>query len=786
MLDMKKHLKLVGLFFCLFYHTICWSQVKKQVSIGILGDKVSEDYQNILLKLQNEIRSVVGEEATISFQEIMLNDFDYKRAQSNYRSLVQSDVDIILSFGLINNLAIYNEKVYSKPTIVFGSVNRNLLNIEEGQNTSKINNINYVITPIFYAKDLDAFYSLFDYQSIGIIVDEIVLETIPLKDYLDTYFSDKTSTYRLIPIAEGRDIDSLLVDLDAVYITGGNYLSDSEFKKMVNEINDRKLPSFSLYGIRDLKRGVLATNQPDSFLDNFIRRIALNVEAIIKGVNPSELPLYLDYKEQLTVNYITGNNIGFPFRFSSLSKVDFMSMDQEAKFDVKYSLLDIMNGLVEKNLSLSAQRKEIELSNQDVKISKSNYLPNVIANGDGVYIDPKVSEVSRGTNPELSATASVQLQQTLYSEAAGANITISEKQLESQKEQYNATELDAILNGALSYFNALIFKTNVNIQNENLKTTRRNLEIAQLNFLVGESSKYDELRFKSEVATNTFNFVNANKDYQQSLYTINQLLNNPIDQRIDIEQAEINKGVFSGYSYDNLLKLIDNPTLRPGLIDFLIEEALRNSPELKNIGFSLEAIERSYKLSSSGRYIPTVSLQGQYGLELARSGAGVDYPPILGIPPDNTYNLGLNIAFPVFQQNRNNINRQTAKIQQDQFELFEMDTRLAIEKNINDLIAEIMSRIANIEISKVAEEAAKEALFLTQNSYAEGESLLIELVDAQSTYLSAQLASSTAIYNYLIAFVTLERSIGYFFLMHTNEENNDFMQRANQFILERK
>jgi len=212
---------------------------------------------------------------------------------------------------------------------------------------------------------------------------------------------------------------------------------------------------------------------------------------------------------------------------------------------------------------------------------------------------------------------------------------------------------------------------------------------------------------------------------------------------------------------------------------------MKNSPELKNIGFTMEANERYYKLNSSGRFIPTVSLQGQYNMEFSRSGAGTGFPPGFGVPPDNSYNVGLNVSLPIFQQNQRNINKQSTIILRDQLELFEQDTELAIEKNINDIMAELMNRIANIEISKVAEEAAKEALFLTQSSYAEGESLLIELVDAQNTYLRAQLSSATANYNYLLAAISLERIIGYFFLLNSDSDNVEFMQRVNQYILER-
>ncbi len=779
------HRRTICVAFILLLSTISWSQDKKLISIGLLGDEISSDFNTAIENLQNEIRAVVGESATISFQKILLNHFDTTKALANYENLVSGDVDIILSFGLVNNMVLYNLGSYPKPTLALGVGNSDLITIPEGQNSTNVNNINFIIAPISYTKDLDAFYGLFDYRSIGIVMDELLLKNLPIQEFFDSYFADKSITYKFIRVRDGQDISDDLTGLDAVYLAGGYYLSDPDFTQMVDAINERSLPSFSAFGIRDLERGVLATNQPDTYIDNFFRRIALNIEAVINGTNPSQLPLKLDYKEQLTLNYVTAKNIGFPLRFSAMSKVDFMGSDAEPKFEVKYSLVDIMSGVIDKNLLLNAERKEIELSGQDVKTAKSNFLPNVTANAGGFYVDPNLAEVSNGLSPEFSTSGNVQLEQTIYSESAGANITIAEKQLEAQKESYNASELDAILNGAIAYFNALIFKTNVRVQNDNLKTTRRNLEIAELNFEVGESSKYDQLRFKSELASNTQDFIDANRDLVQSMYTINQLLNNPIELEIDIEQADIGQGIFTGYSYERLKDLIDNPVMRPALIEFLVEEAKKNSPELKNIGFSMEANERSYKLNSSGRFIPTVSLQGQYSLEFSRSGVGTEFFPGFGVPPENTYNIGLNISLPIFQQNQRNINKQSTIILQDQLDLFEQDTELAIEKNINDIMAELMNRIANIEISKVAEEAAKEALFLTQSSYAEGESLLIELVDAQNTYLRAQLSSATANYNYLLAAISLERSIGYFFLLNTDSDNVEFMQRANQFIFER-
>ena len=57
-----------------------------------------------------------------------------------------------------------------------------------------------------------------------------------------------------------------------------------------------------------------------------------------------------------------------------------------------------------------------------------------------------------------------------------------------------------------------------------------------------------------------------------------------------------------------------------------------------------------------------------------------------------------------------------------------------------------------------------------------------KLIDAQNNYLQSQLASETANYSFLLSIIQLERSLGYFFLMHTAEENEDFINRMNQFI----
>ncbi|QCX00607.1 hypothetical protein FGM00_11020 [Aggregatimonas sangjinii] len=775
----------VVLVFLLLAIAVGSAQNKKTVTIGILADEASIENAPLLEKLQNEITAVVGQDANVIFKDPIENDFDLDTAKANYLTLEASEVDIILAFGVINNIALYQQNTYAKPVVVFGSVNSDFIKLPADQKTSGIDNIAYIIAPLSYSKDLDAFNTIYEYEKVGILVDEYLPDALPIKELFDTYFADKESTYELLTLPENGDVSSLLGDVDAVYLAGGFALSDTAFKNLVSIINEKQLPSFSANRKQDVEKGILATNQPETNIDRFFRRIALDVESIVNGTNPSELPMLLEYKNRLSLNFNTAKEIQFPLKYSMLGTVDIVGGANNFVSDNAYSLLDIMNGVIGRNLSLEAERMNIDLSSQDVKTAKSNFLPDVSASATGVYLDPRVAEISGGTNPEFSTSGTVGLNQLIYSEGAAAGINIQENLQKAQQETYNAAELDAVLNGSVAYFNALILKTNAQIQAQNLEVTKKNLEISQQNFEAGAAGKSDVLRFRSQLAQNMQTLIEAGNQLNQAYFTVNQLMNNPIDTEIDVEDAVISEGLFSNYKYQDFYDILDDPKLRPNLVDFLIEEAKNNAPELKNIGYNLAATQRSYRLNSAGRFVPTVALQGQYNLALSQSGVGST--PTAGIPvaPDGVYNFGLNLSLPIFNQNLRNINKQTAKIQEDQLNTQKSNIDLNIETNINALVLDLTNEIANIQISKIAEEAAKESLDLTQNAYSQGAVPLIQLIDAQTNYLQSQIASANANYNYLLASMQLERAIGYFFLLNSEDTNQAFIQRAQAFILSR-
>ncbi|MGZ2371965.1 TolC family protein [Ancylomarina sp. YFZ004] len=769
----------------LFTSIAGFAQQQKDYHIAILGDKLIPETDQILIQLKDEIKSVVGQSANIVFKDsfVLLNDLNLDKAKSNYENMVQSDdVDLILSFGSVNNYVIAKNKAFPKPVILFGVINDDFITFPEGQLSSNIPNLTYILTPKSYKRDLLQFKEIFPFKKIGIIVDDYLTKIHPVKETIDEIFKTIEAEYVLITINQANDIDGKLKSLDAVYLSGGLFFSKDEQARLVNKINERKLPSFTSIDEHFSDYGVLLTSQPINNLDQFFRRIALNIESAVHGDNLAQLPIYMDIEAKLSLNIETAFQINFPLKYSFLLRTNIVGNANQISFQKQYTLHEVLEQVLDQNLNLKAEQKNIELANQEVKLSKSEYLPDLSTSFSGAYLDPELAKVSNGSNPEYSTSGNIKFEQLIFSEQASANIKIQKELKKATKESYNSKEKDAILNAGVAYYNSLISKANFLINDENLRVTRQNYEIAQQKFDAGQTGKSDVLRWKSELAMATQNIVNSYTQLNQSFNELNQILNNPIGLKIDVLNEDFkNSGDKGDFKFFNML---DDPFLREKFTRIVEEKAIENAHELKSLQHNISASKRTAMLYQRSKFLPTIGLQGQYNHTFSRDGEGSKYPTGFTGSPDGYYNVGVQVSLPIFQKNQRNINRQKSFIQRDQLNIQRDDAIVSIKRNINDIILSIVSQFSNIELSKVSTEAAKESLELMQVSYSNGAIGITSLIDSQQAYFQAQQQQANADYNFQLSILQLERIMSYFFTLHSEEENQIFINQVRKQIVQ--
>ena len=271
-----------------------------------------------------------------------------------------------------------------------------------------------------------------------------------------------------------------------------------------------------------------------------------------------------------------------------------------------------------------------------------------------------------------------------------------------------------------------------------------------------------------------------------SFSELNEVLDYPLDREIDVIQVTLTDDVFSEMNVETLKEFLDDVANREVFIQFLVDEALRNSPELDALNEQINITDASIRLANTGRFIPDVALQGQYNYTFDRSGEGNTVPDGFITPPDGYYSIGVSLSLPIFQQNKQNINLQTAKITKSQLLVLYEQAKRNIGRLVQDNAYETLNQISNMQLSEISLASAKEVLDLTQTAYSNGAVNIIQLIDAQTNLLNAQIANVNALYNFMFSTLALERSVGFYFYEMDTTARDQFKFRLAEFINQNK
>ena len=88
----------------------------------------------------------------------------------------------------------------------------------------------------------------------------------------------------------------------------------------------------------------------------------------------------------------------------------------------------------------------------------------------------------------------------------------------------------------------------------------------------------------------------------------------------------------------------------------------------------------------------------------------------------------------------------------------------------------------NLGNSRKSADFARKSLELVQDLYTNGRASIVDLIDAQNAALDTDLAALNSEYDFLVSILNVERTIGEFGLLRTNEERDLFLQRFREYL----
>jgi outer membrane protein TolC/ABC-type uncharacterized transport system substrate-binding protein len=759
----------------------------RQIHVGIVTDGPTDRDALSLPMIRRAISDVVGTDIEIVLSEEHRFEGDWSMPGVNAaldRALADRNVDVVLALGILSSHEAAHRPKLAKPVIAAVVIDPVLQGFPLEAGRSGRHNFTYAADFQNVGAQVRAFQNVVGFRRLVALVDEALLDALPEL----TRKADELATAlkgRIDIVRTGQDPKAVLAaippDADAVYVTGLLRFREQDIRELADGLKARHLPSYSVLGRSEVESGLLMTSggvQQDG--ERLARRIVLMIQRIADGDDPATFDVSFPTEQRLVINMQTARAIGFSPRWQFLADAEQLN-PEPGETRPGLTLVGAMQEALASNPALTASRARLESSADDIAIARSNLLPSIDATATSTRIDE--DRASPITQAEQQSATGLEFQQLLYSERAWAGLSISKYLNQAQSERTRQDVLDTLESAATSYFDLLRAKSVESVRRSNVENTRKNLETSRVREAVGLAERSDYLRWVAQLARDKQSLLEAESTRRQAEAALVAVLHRPANQSFTTEEAGLDDPL-GLVSSPRMQAYLDTPDGWAKFMEYVVSAALEHSPEIGQSRAVIRANERQVTASKRAYFLPDLALVSSGSNAFSRSGAGSDAIP--GGPDDETWNVSLQVSFPLFTGGS-----RKAELSQARHDLRASQADLAsatdsVEARARIALHRTAGSYPSIELSREAAAAANENLAMVTDAYARGAVSVTDLIDAQESALSAGLAAADAKYAFLSDFIGVLRAMSEFDILLDPESREQWFKQLDDWLRTQK
>ncbi len=394
--------------------------------------------------------------------------------------------------------------------------------------------------------------------------------------------------------------------------------------------------------------------------------------------------------------------------------------------------------------------KEMEITRVDYsrKEAIAKLLPTINLSGQytrnlslqTMYMDTPNGTMAIKMGSDNTHAAGFQAQIPLVVPQLWKSIKLNENQILQNVETARSNKLSLVNQVEKAYYALLLAQDSKRVIEENHATAKLNAEIFQKKFDLGAASEYDVLRANVAVTNLEPSILEAENSIVALMLQLKVLMG--MDVRTEITPSQ-QLSDFRGEMYARAL----SNTLGS-------DTTLANNTSLKSMDLQTDYLKKALDVQKMAWY-PTLSGSASLMWHSMNNGS-----PVSGLRWSRASNVGLTLAFPIFQGGQRYYKQKQAQIAYDEMkwqrENLERSLRMQVETQ-NDVIAK---NLKQIESNEDGVKMAQKANVIMQQSFKIGAASFIQLRDTEDALMAARLAYYQAIYNYLVAESDLEFVLG--------------------------
>jgi len=407
------------------------------------------------------------------------------------------------------------------------------------------------------------------------------------------------------------------------------------------------------------------------------------------------------------------------------------------------NLYDALKITYKNNKELNAERENVNIAEQDLKISKGNYLPSGTITGSKSQQDTnKLTNQSGGDaaiNDVDPLNTTIKLEQTLIDFGRNAELKKSKLGLSLSKEKLKKTEQEIFYKAIEAYSNLIASTERVKINERNLNLLTRQVENDKTRLEIGQITLSDLSQSESSLAGAEAKNIKAINDLTTSKLNYENVI------------GKIN-------NVDNLNKTLNPISPLPKSLSEAIEISNNNNPDIIIARIEYEQSEKDIKISKAD-LAPTATLS------IERSNTE-DFSSTIDEKEQDT--IKATITWPFFSGGKNlaNVNKnQSEKIRK----------RLLLDNTIKSSETNVASAWSNYQSSESiltsiraqvnAAEIANEGI---TEEYQRGSRSTLDFIQSTAILLDARISLANSERDFILAQYNLLKSVG---LLNSNYLN---------------
>ena len=389
------------------------------------------------------------------------------------------------------------------------------------------------------------------------------------------------------------------------------------------------------------------------------------------------------------------------------------------------------------NSELNAERENISISEQELKISMSSYFPTITLEGSKSQDETDKLTNRNGSNATITdvdtETKSISVTQTLFDFGRGADLSKSKIGINLAKAKLLKKEQDILYKTVAAYTGLISANEKLEINRANVELLSRQVETDRIRLERGQISLSDVSQSESSLAGAEASFIQAQSDLLTSKLNYENIIG-PLGNAQSLDKSSI-------ISYQI-----------PGSLNSAIEQSKKSNPDLIIAEMEYEQSKKDTSIARS-ELVPTakLSLEKSYSDDLSATYDERDKETLKATVTWPFYSGGKNLASLNKNKNIENRSRLTldSEIKQNQTNVASAWSNFQSNKSL----------LNSVQLQVRAAEIANEGITAEYNSGSSGRTTL-EVIQSISLLLNAQISLADSERNFILSQFNLLKSIG--------------------------